>query len=346
MNYLKTLSKYGIAWAVLYGILNAISNQYVLPAAPIIAVRPQVALPMLIGFMYGPLPGFVTGALGNIIGDGLCGYGFFKFWNWHLANGMLGLIPGLITLYPGVRVVRTVREFGILETAIVLASAACVGCAAVLDITFLHMMKFPESFNAWILPAFITNTVNGFILVPILCLFTRRIVITLETRTIMTITGLLVIAVLSTSMTLTWGVWNDIKSTTAMIETFYFAGIVTVVLLIIGFAASLFIVRRITVPLLKLTEAAGSVEKGEYDLPSLQRVSERKDEIGRLARVFERMAHEVNERERALKKQVEQLQIRIDRKQQAKDVAEIVETDYFRNLREKVREMRKPGDGK
>lgn len=341
MSHLKTLSRYGIAWAVLYGLLNVISNQFVLPAAPIIALRPQVALPMLIGFMYGPLPGFVTGALGNIIGDGLCGYGFFTFWNWHLANGLMGFIPGLITLYPGIRVVRTVWDFGILETSIVAASAVAVGCAVILDIIFIQMMKFPESINAWILPAIITNTVNGFILVPILCLFTRRIIITLETRTILTITGLLVISILSTSLTITWGVWKDIKSASAMIEQFYFAGIVTVVLLVIGFGASLFFVRRITLPLMHLTEAARAVEKGDYDLPSLGRVSGRTDEIGHLSMVFENMAREVNEREQALKQQVEQLRIRIDRRQQAKEVAEIVETDYFKDLREKVREMRK-----
>jgi len=338
---IKILSKYGLIWAVLYGLLNVLSNQLVLPAAPVIALRPQVALPMLIGFMYGPLPGFVTGALGNIIGDGLSHYGLFTFWNWHLANGLMGLIPGLITLYPGIRIIKTVWEFGLLEAAVVIASALAVGVAVTLDVLFLHIMKFPESVNAWILPAFITDAVNGFILVPVLCLFTRRIAVTLETRTIMTITSLLVISILSTSFTITWAVWDDLKSISAMIANFYFAGIVTIVLLVIGFGSSIFFVRRITVPIIHLTKAAELVEKGEYNLPSLVPVSERTDELGQLSRVFQDMAHQVHEREQALKQKVEQLQIRIDRKRQAEDVAEIVETDYFQDLRKKVKEMRK-----
>jgi uncharacterized membrane protein/HAMP domain-containing protein len=338
---IKLLSKYGLIWAVVYGVLNVLSNQLVLPAAPFIALRPQVALPMSIGFIYGPLPGFITGALGNIIGDGLSHYGVFTFWNWHLANGLMGLIPGLIILYPGIRIIKTVRGFGLLEAVVVIASAVAVVVAVVLDVLFIGMLKFPASLNEWILPAFITDAVNGFVFVPVLCLFARRIEITLETRTIMTITSMLVISVLSTSFAITWAVWDDLKSMSAMIETFYFAGIVTVALLVIGFGSSIFFVRRITVPLIHLTRAAESIEKGEYDLPALASVSERTDEFGQLARLFQDMAVQVHEREKLLKQTVEQLQVRIDRKRQAEDVAEIVETDYFQNLKEKVREMRK-----
>ncbi len=68
------------------------------------------------------------------------------------------------------------------------------------------MMQFPQSINAWILPAFISNAVHGFIIVPALCLLARRLIITVETRTILTNTALLVLAILATSFTITWGV--------------------------------------------------------------------------------------------------------------------------------------------
>ncbi len=77
-NAIRAVFKSGILWTIVYGLMNAALHGLVLPAAPVIALRPQVALPMLIGLISGPLPGFVTGALGNVIGDGLSGYGFFS----------------------------------------------------------------------------------------------------------------------------------------------------------------------------------------------------------------------------------------------------------------------------
>ncbi|MBN1663250.1 MAG: ECF transporter S component [Deltaproteobacteria bacterium] len=337
----QKLSHWGLLWAVLYGLMNILSNQLTLPAAPAIAIRPQVALPMIIGFFYGPLPGFVTGFLGNMIGDVLYGYGIGQFWNWHIANGLMGLVPGLAAMLAGIKVMKTVRDFGIIEAAVVVSCAVAVGVAVCLDLLFIHLMKFPESFNAWILPAFIFNAVSGFILVPVFFLLARRVVITLETRTILTITSLLVVAILSTSITITWAMHDDLTSYNALVNAIYFAGIVSVIMVIIGFASSIYFVKRITGPVTLLTEAAVSVEKGEYDLESIQPVSRRTDELGQLSRVLQNMAGEVYQREQTLKKQVEQLQIRIDRKKMDQDVADIVGTDYFQDLREKVKEFRK-----
>ncbi len=126
-----------------------------------------------------------------------------------------------------------------------------------------------------------------------------------------------------------------------MIDAFYTAGIVSIILLICGFGASIFFVRHITLPIVKLTEAAESVEKGEYDVRSIESISERTDEFGQLSRVFRDMARRVDEREKALKEQFKQLRIDIDWRKQAEDVAEIVETEYFRDLRSKAREIRR-----
>jgi sensor histidine kinase YesM len=203
-------------------------------------------------------------------------------------------------------------------------------------------MHFPESLNAWILPAFLTDAVNGFILVPILLLAFRRLIMTVETRTIMMVTLLLVLAVMSTTMTITWSVWGDLASRESMVRAFYFAGIVSLFVLVLGLLVSVVLSKRVTDPVLKLTEAAGSVEKGEYDLAGLDNVSKRQDEFGYLSRVIQKMAEEVHGREQRLRKQVQELRIEIDKVSQAKEVAEIVETDYFKELRKKVKEFRKP----
>lgn len=90
----------------------------------------------------------------------------------------------------------------------------------------------------------------------------------------------------------------------------------------------------------KVTAAAASVEAGTFDPESLAAVAERTDALGRLARVFQDMAREVEYREKRLRQQVQQLQIEIDHSKKAKEVAAITQTDYFQELRRTVRDLR------
>jgi response regulator RpfG family c-di-GMP phosphodiesterase len=86
--------------------------------------------------------------------------------------------------------------------------------------------------------------------------------------------------------------------------------------------------------------AAGTVEDGTYEPGSLDQVSEREDALGRLARVFAKMAVEVRAREDALVQQVQQLKIEIDKSRTDREVDEIVETDFFRDLSSRARDLR------
>ena len=329
----------GLAFAVVYGLLNSLSNIFLLPSAPIISMRPQIALPMAVGILVHPLAGFITGFAGNVIGDAISGFGAFTFWNWHIANGLMGIIPGL-TVYRHIQRIDTVRAFGLLQGSIVFACAAGVAAAVGLDVFFIHLLTFPSSFPSWILPAFLTDAVNGFILVPIILLLARRIRLTLETRTILMITGLLLVSILATAGSITWAVLDDLVSHGAMVENFYIAAVVSVLLLVAGFIAAIVFVRKVTDPLADLACAVQAMEQGNYDLPGLAGVSARRDELGRLARAFEQMAGKVREREKTLQRQVDELKIIIDREKQAQDVSEIVETEYFRALKEKARKFR------
>ena len=66
----------------------------------------------------------------------------------------------------------------------------------------------------------------------------------------------------------------------------------------------------------------------------------REDALGNLARIFQHMACEVAARERALKEQVRELRIEIDEAKAERQVAEITETDYFRDLQRKAAALR------
>jgi CRP-like cAMP-binding protein len=89
-----------------------------------------------------------------------------------------------------------------------------------------------------------------------------------------------------------------------------------------------------------VTAAAAAVEAGIFEPESLDEVGARGDALGQLARVFQRMTREVYAREQQLKRQVEDLRIEIDRNRAAMEVAEITDTDYFRNLQVRARQMR------
>ena len=89
-----------------------------------------------------------------------------------------------------------------------------------------------------------------------------------------------------------------------------------------------------------VVDAAGAVEDGTFDAAMLENVAVRDDALGNLARIFQHMACEVAARERALQEQLRELRIEIDEAKTQRQVAEITETDYFRDLQRKAEALR------
>lgn len=94
-----------------------------------------------------------------------------------------------------------------------------------------------------------------------------------------------------------------------------------------------------------VTDAAAAVEGETFEPETLTGVSARTDALGQLARTFVRMAREVRAREERLKAQVRELKIEIDEARQAKRVAEITDTDYFKDLRARASDLRRVVEG-
>jgi DNA-binding response OmpR family regulator len=90
----------------------------------------------------------------------------------------------------------------------------------------------------------------------------------------------------------------------------------------------------------RVTDAAAAIEAERFAPETLDGVAARDDALGKLARVFQRMAREVVDRERRLKAQVQQLRIEIDEACAARKVDEITDTDFFRNLQERANTLR------
>lgn len=92
----------------------------------------------------------------------------------------------------------------------------------------------------------------------------------------------------------------------------------------------------------KLTAAAASVRDGQrVDEAELERVGQRADDLGELARAFGRMVHEFNQREAALRAQLAEVhRLEVDAASRSQAVAEITESEYFQDLRAKARALR------
>ena len=90
----------------------------------------------------------------------------------------------------------------------------------------------------------------------------------------------------------------------------------------------------------RVTGAAEALEAGAFVPSSLESVAVRTDALGILARRFARMAEEVRAREERLRAEVRELRIEIDQAKQSKRVAEITETDFFRDLRSRAADLR------
>jgi hypothetical protein len=97
----------------------------------------------------------------------------------------------------------------------------------------------------------------------------------------------------------------------------------------------------ITSPLKTVTRAARALELGgSPDRQELLHAAQGSDEVSQLASVFGRMADEVQAREARLKRQVVELKIEIDLARQEAQVAEVTESDFFRELQQKAKRQR------
>jgi DNA-binding response OmpR family regulator len=93
-----------------------------------------------------------------------------------------------------------------------------------------------------------------------------------------------------------------------------------------------------------LEESASAVETGRFDAGRLETVAARPDELGRLARVFQHMASEVQAREQRLKQEVAQLRIEIDMVRLSKQVEEVTAAPVFDSLigaRERLKQKKR-----
>jgi len=105
--------------AALYAVFSYLFNGtvFVVPSVSQVALRPAICIPMFFGYAFGPVVGFFTGAVGNMVGDALTGFGVYP--QWSVGNGLIGLIAGMAMLFPDKKKsLNTVLIIGAVLTAI------------------------------------------------------------------------------------------------------------------------------------------------------------------------------------------------------------------------------------
>lgn len=162
---------YSAIGAALYAVLAMATNWIQIPSAGNVSFRPAVAIPMFFGVAFGPIVGFISGFLGNIISDLVAGYGFWPWWD--LGNGLMGLIPGLIAA----SLVEYKSFKSILKAELFVIIGVLVGMAvASLSELWVSGADINTVIFGNFIPSVIPNLINGLILVPILMIAYNAIV--------------------------------------------------------------------------------------------------------------------------------------------------------------------------
>ena len=113
-------------------------------------------------------------------------------------------------------------------------------------------------------------------------------------------------------------------------------GTVVILIVVVGLIAA-----GVTRPVSELTRMADRIGAGDYDVDLSSLYATRiQDEVDKLANVFEIMIGKVAKREKNLRERVQQLEIMIDESKRDKQVQEIVDSDFFRDLQEKAKKVR------
>jgi len=350
-----------VVGVILYAGLSWLTNIFPLATGVGVDIRPGVAVPIFFGFAFGPIAGFVSGMFGNFLGDVASGYiayppdpttgklltdvlrGFQV--NWELGNGLIGLIPGLAAL--AYRRYFSVRDQLRALLFTVVGIAVGIGFAALTDILIDPGMTLQKTITESFVPATGVDVANAVILVPILLFNYARLDLRsgnwLRSGLMRRLcVAILISAALPVALLGLFLTQQETGSHIGAVDLTVRLGLTILATLMLAVANAALVGASISRPLLRLTRAAQLMEAGQY---SRTQASELKavdtgDEIGRLSRLFGRMAEEVIQREESLRRQVQELRIEIDHSKKAREVAEITGTEYFENLQRKARELR------
>jgi energy-coupling factor transport system substrate-specific component len=171
---------YGAIGAGIMGFMNSLTYDIGIPGTEI-AVRPHYGILTFFGFAFGPVVGFMTGFFGGLIGDFLSDFmtgtvsvgsaleTAVGYWHWSMANGLVGLVAGVVSFVMASRMTSTGRR------ALISAATGVLAVAIGFLFIFVELVIQPQLGFEYILrveyiPTVIANSIAAAIVTPILVL--------------------------------------------------------------------------------------------------------------------------------------------------------------------------------
>jgi len=330
---------YILAAAAAYGLANYLSGKKYLPGCSFAELRPQICMPIFAGIAWGPLAGFFVGAIGDSTGYLLAGVNPLPLWYWSVANGLMGGIPGMM-YRTAKRHLAGLNDIKRLYVLLILASSLPYVFAAAME-CLIKGAPWKATFQFVFLPIFTTDALFAIILIPAFLLLTGRVRMTIPTSLFILSTYLASMVALCTFAASMVAIWGRNALSEMAAAHLYSMGIMTLLSILIGFALAAFFVKRMTEPIMALTQAADRIADEQYgELAQLDTLARRRDELGQLASAFRQMAAKIHSREERLKTEVRRLHIEIDEARQRREVERITGSDYFKSLKNRAAQMR------
>ena len=355
---------------VLYGLAGWLSNSFPISATDNVAIRPGIAVPLFFGFAFGPLVGFGTGFLGNLLGDALSGYvQWVPDWSsaaplvavtlaynlvWQVGNGLMGLIPGAYALFW--HRYRAPRQLVRATVIAVMAGVIGMGFASVSDMLLHPNPDWGSMLSGTFLPIVLSNSFNTLILIPILLFNYERLDLRstdwVHSGLLRRISFSILLSAFLPIFLLTLFLFQQGGATPGGAEGAPAAshtldltvklGFTIVATLLLAVSNASLVALSISKPLIQLTEAAGAMEAGKFTVEQATalRSALGTDEVSLLSRLFGKMAAEVVQREQSLRQEVQQLRIEIDQSKRAREVQDVTDNEFFRALQTRARDLR------
>ncbi len=339
--------------SVLYGGMNFLMRDVILPGADFITFRPQLIVPVLFSLFVNPWIGGMIAMAGNFFGDFLIGFGLF-FWPWSIANFFIGFIPGAVRWW-GVKSIEGVNAFILVLVFVFLGNAIALFLGFSAHVLIHGGSTLLITLRTFYVPAVISNTYLLMLLLPPLLVLTKYLKLNIETRAMFMFISIslgvltIVVAAVLSSQIIGFSALNAVGNDSnvqavlqqMIVRHFNWIGIALLVILISSASMGYYFSSRFMKPVMQLAEAANLLKRGRWDEKNSIGIPRSNDEMTNLIQLFNNMAKEVHQREARMSREIEHLKLTIDKKKEDKIVEEITETEFFKKLEEKSSKMRK-----
>lgn len=331
-----------VAGAFFYGFFNKIFSQILFPGADVISLRPQLVIPITISLLLGPVYGGTAILLGNVFGDLWIGFGF-SFWHWSLANFLIGFIPGIVRWFK-IKSINTVKDFALVILFVFLGNAIGLSMGYIIHVLLIGQGSALITVNTFLFPALISNLYISLLILPTLLWIIGYLKLNMETRVMFFL--LLFNMVIITFLTI---VFISIASQELhdfahfgifLASSLRWIGLAMLLVVMLGVFIGYYYSQRFVRPLSKLVKAARKIEQGSWQKDDNVNYGKANMEVLNLIKTFNRMASQVKARENKMKKVIKDLQFAIDKETEDKKFEEITESDFFKKIEQKSKEIR------